>query len=127
LAERVGAWRRIAPRQGGPLSAAEAKRQLPEGDQREVVKTRNMRDVWSIPTEPYKGKHYATFPRALARRCILAGSRPGDLVFDPFIGSGTVAQVCIELSRSYVGIDLDPRNEELQARRVAGVQRELVA
>jgi DNA modification methylase len=91
-----------------------------------VVKTRNMRDVWSIPTEPYKGKHYATFPRALARRCILAGSRPGDLVFDPFIGSGTTAEECVRLSRLYVGIDLDGRNEELQARRLSNVQKELV-
>jgi DNA modification methylase len=41
---------------------------------RELVTSRNKRTVWSIPTEPYKGKHYATFPRALARPCILAGT-----------------------------------------------------
>lgn len=91
----------------------------------EVLKWRNMRDVWSIPTAPYKDKHYATFPPALARRCIQAGTRPGDVVFDPFIGSGTVAQEAVALCRLYLGIDLDPRNESLQARRLRGVQMEI--
>lgn len=88
----------------------------------DVVKWRNMRDVWPIPTEPYKGKHYATFPQELARRCIRAGSRAGDVVFDPFVGSGTVPRVCVEQGRKYLGIDLDPKNEPLQEKRLAGVQ-----
>ena len=51
--------------------------------------TRNARDVWTIPTVPYPGAHFATFPPALVRRCLLAGSRPGDVILDIFAGSGT--------------------------------------
>jgi DNA modification methylase len=64
------------------------------------------RSVWSIATQPYSGAHFATMPETLAERCILAGSRPGDLVLDPFLGSGTVARCAISLGRRAVGTDL---------------------
>lgn len=67
---------------------------------------RNQRDVWSIATQGYDGAHYATFPTEIPRRCILAGSRPGDVVLDPFCGSGTTGEVCRELERRFVGLDL---------------------
>ena len=67
---------------------------------------RNLRSVWTIATEPYKGAHFATFPQALVTPCILAGSRPGDVVLDPFTGSGTVGVVCRKAQRRFVGIDL---------------------
>lgn len=66
----------------------------------------NARSVWSIVTEPYSGAHFATFPQALVTPCILAGSRPGDVVLDPFTGSGTVGVVCRKTQRRFVGIDL---------------------
>lgn len=69
---------------------------------------RNIRSVWSIATQPYSGAHFATMPEKLAERCILAGSRPGDLVLDPFLGSGTVARCAISLGRRAVGCDLNP-------------------
>lgn len=69
---------------------------------------RNRRTIWSIPTQPFKGAHFATFPPALVEPCILAGSRPGDFVLDPFFGSGTVGVVCDALARKYVGIELNP-------------------
>jgi len=68
---------------------------------------RNLRSVWSIATQPYAGAHFATMPEALAERCILAGSRHGDLVLDPFLGSGTVARCAISLGRRGVGCDLN--------------------
>jgi site-specific DNA-methyltransferase (cytosine-N4-specific) len=67
---------------------------------------RNKRSVWHVATQPYSGSHFATFPEALIEPCILAGSRPGDLVLDPFIGSGTVGAVCERFGRRWVGTDL---------------------
>jgi DNA modification methylase len=69
--------------------------------------TRNRRDVWAVPTRPFRGAHFATFPPELPRTCILASSRPGDLVLDPFSGSGTTGMVALEEGRRYVGIDLN--------------------
>ena len=77
------------------------------------TETRNRRSVWTVATRPYKGAHFATFPPALIEPCILAGSRPGDIVLDPFGGSGTTAQVAAqhgrnallcELNGDYVGL-----------------------
>jgi site-specific DNA-methyltransferase (cytosine-N4-specific) len=67
---------------------------------------RNKRDVWEIPTFSYPGQHYATFPPRLVEPCIRAGSRPGDIVLDPFIGSGTTCIVARSLGRLSVGLDL---------------------
>jgi DNA modification methylase len=80
---------------------------------------RNARSVWSIATQPYSGAHFAVMPEALARRCILAGSRHGDLVLDPFLGSGTVARVAISLGRRAVGCDLQRAYMPLQQERMA--------
>lgn len=78
---------------------------------------RNKRSVWTIPTESYSEAHFATFPRALVEPCILAGSRPGDIVFDPFLGSGTTAQVAQHLGRHWLGCELNPKYIELQHDR----------
>ena len=67
---------------------------------------RNRRSVWTIPTCPFKSSHFATFPPDLVNPCILAGSKPGDIVLDPFGGSGTVAMRAKALSRKYIHIDL---------------------
>lgn len=79
------------------------------------VQTRNVRSVWTMPTEKFGGAHFATFPQELVARCILAGSRPGDVVFDPFMGSGTVAKVATDLGRRYIGCELNPEYIRLQA------------
>ena len=78
---------------------------------------RNRRSVWTIPTESYSEAHFATFPRALVEPCILAGSRPGDIVFDPFLGSGTTAQVAQQLGRHWLGCELNEKYLELQRNR----------
>lgn len=80
--------------------------------------TRNRRSVWSVATRPYKGAHFATFPPALIEPCILAGSRPGDIVLDPFMGSGTTAQVALEHGRAYLGCELNPDYKTLQDERI---------
>lgn len=72
----------------------------------DIVSDRNARTVWTIPTQPFAGAHFATFPQDLVARCILSGSRPGDIVFDPFMGSGTVAQVATDLGRHFIGCEL---------------------
>jgi DNA modification methylase len=71
-----------------------------------LLEERNARDVWTIPSEPYDGAHYAVMPTELARRCILAGCPEGGAVLDPFIGSGTVGAVAERLGRHWFGIDL---------------------
>lgn len=77
----------------------------------------NARSVWTISPQPFRGAHFATMPEELAARCILAGSRPGDLVFDPFLGSGTVTRQAISLGRRAVGCDLQPKYLPLQRER----------
>ena len=81
--------------------------------------TRNRRSVWTVATRPYKGAHFATFPPALIEPCILAGSRPGDIVLDPFMGSGTTAAVALQHGRQYLGCELNPEYGPLQDQRVA--------
>jgi DNA modification methylase len=84
-----------------------------------IVERRNKRTVWLIGSEPFKGPHFATFPKKLVEPCVLAGSRPGDIVFDPFMGSGTVAEVASKYGRQYLGCELGAENEELQRQRIA--------
>lgn len=79
--------------------------------------TRNKRSVWTVPTQSYKEAHFATFPPALIKPCILAGSRIGDTVLDPFAGSGTTGQVSLELGRRAVLIELNPAYIPLIHRR----------
>jgi site-specific DNA-methyltransferase (adenine-specific)/site-specific DNA-methyltransferase (cytosine-N4-specific) len=86
---------------------------------------RNRRSVWQINTEAYTGAHFAVFPKALVNPCILAGSKPGDIVLDPFMGSGTVAEVCIDLDRYYVGIEKKGEYIELAKERVYRAQKNI--
>lgn len=81
----------------------------------------NKRSVWTVPTRPYKGAHFATFPAELIEPCILAGSRAGDVVLDPFMGSGTTAGVALKHGRQYLGCELNPEYGRLQAERIASL------
>ena len=80
---------------------------------------RNKRSVWTVPTSPFKGAHFATFPANLIEPCILAGSRPGDLVLDPFGGAGTTALVAAKHARVGVLCEINPEYAKLAERRVA--------
>lgn len=81
--------------------------------------SRNKRSVWEVPTEPLSETHFATFPTKLIEPCILAGSKVGDLVIDPFLGSGTTGLVAALNGRSFVGIDLKREYIEIARRRLA--------
>jgi DNA modification methylase len=86
--------------------------------QQKVYELKNKRDVWSVNVRPYKGAHFATYPTALIEPCIKAGSRINDIVFDPFMGSGTTAQVAKQLGRQYLGCELNKEYEKLQQERI---------
>jgi DNA modification methylase len=68
-------------------------------------------------TQPYTEAHYATMPEDLVKPCILAGSRRGDVILDPFAGSGTTLKVALELGRKAIGIELNPQYVEMMKQR----------
>ena len=79
---------------------------------------KNKRSVWSVIKKPYKGAHFAVFPPELIEPCILAGSEPGDIILDPFMGSGTTAMVAKQHGRYYMGCELHEDYGELIKNRV---------
>lgn len=84
----------------------------------ELGLTRNKRSVWTVATQPFNEAHFATFPPALIRPCILAGSRPGDLVIDPFCGAATVGLEAQRLGRDFIGSDLSADYVAMGSRRI---------
>ena len=78
-----------------------------------------LQDVWTIPTSNYQGAHFAVFPTKLPELCIKAGTKKGDVVLDPFMGSGTTAYVAQELSRKWIGIELNPEYVKIIKERTA--------
>ena len=79
---------------------------------------KNKRSVWSVTKKPYKGAHFATFPPELIEPCIKAGSEVGDIILDPFMGSGTTARVAKLLDRYYIGCELHKEYNNLIQERV---------
>ena len=77
----------------------------------------NKRSVWSITTKPYKEAHFAVFPDKLPELCIMAGSNEGDIVLDPFFGSGTTGWVAQRLGRKWIGIELNPEYIKIAEKR----------
>ena len=82
---------------------------------------RNRRSVWQVATKPYKGGHFATFPPDLIEPCILAGSRVGGLVLDPFGGSGTTAGVALRNERNAIICELNPDYCQLIHSRISDI------
>ena len=80
--------------------------------------TRRKRSVWTVNNKPYRGAHFAVFPPDLIEPCIRAGSREGDIVLDPFMGSGTTAMVAKSLKRYYMGCELHEEYGDLMEERV---------
>ena len=81
--------------------------------------TRNKRSVWTVTTKPFRGAHFATFPKELIEPCVLAGCPKGGTVFDPFTGSGTTAVVALNNGRNYIGTELNPDYVKLAESRIA--------
>jgi DNA modification methylase len=86
---------------------------------------RNRRDVWFIATQPYKGAHFATYPEKLVEPCVLAGSKAGDVVLDPFCGSGTTGVVAKRHNRKFIGVDMNADYLEMARKRIESTQRML--
>ena len=83
---------------------------------------RRKRDVWEVSTNTYKmDEHFAMFPEKLIEPCILAGSKVGGVVLDPFFGSGTTGAVAKRFGREYIGIDLNARYLEKAKARIDNV------
>lgn len=101
-------------RQHAGFSGRYAEKLAREG----VPETRQPRSVWSIATRPFKGAHFATFPPALVRPCILAGCPVGGTVLDPFFGAGTTGFVADQLGRSAIGIELNPEYAAIASERL---------
>jgi site-specific DNA-methyltransferase (cytosine-N4-specific) len=81
---------------------------------------RNLRTVWDINTQPYRDAHFATYPPALVEPCVRLSSKRDDIVLDPFLGSGTTADVALRLDRRCIGIELNPDYVEVAQRRLSG-------
>lgn len=81
---------------------------------------RNLRTVWDIHTKPYPGAHFATYPTTIVEPCLSVSSSPGDLVLDPFIGSGTTGLVALKYGRRFVGIELNPEYLHIAEERLNG-------
>lgn len=97
-----------------------AERERAKVEAGDLIGTRNKRSVWSVATKPFKEAHFATFPPALVEPCILAGSRAGDVVLDPFMGAGTTALVAQRLGRRWIGCELNPEYAAMAERRIRG-------
>jgi len=103
------------------------KQHRPDRDDKEYSGTRNKRSVWAIATQPFKGAHFATMPEKLVEPCILAGSKPGDVVLDPFGGTMTVGRVAERNGREFVGLDLSSDYIAMGKKRMRSNQIRLVA
>ena len=86
----------------------------------------NKRSVWTVNTKPYKGAHFAVFPNELIEPMVLASTKPNDIVLDPFMGSGTTAEVAQHLNRQYMGCELNPDYKDLQFKRLRQQSLELL-
>ena len=101
-----------------------------DGDNRKSGNTytptprKNKRSVWTISTAGYKGAHFAVFPENLVLPCVLAGSKPGDTVLDPFSGSGTTGVVSTQQGRNYIGIEINSNYCAMSERRIKEANNE---
>jgi DNA modification methylase len=88
--------------------------------------TRNKRSVWTVATKPYAGAHFAVYPEELIEPCVLASTKTGDIILDPFFGSGTTGAVAQKLGRQYIGCELNQEYESLQKERFKQQALELI-
>jgi len=89
-------------------------------------KLRNRRSVWDVNTQAFAGAHFATFPPQLIEPCVLASTKPGDYVLDPFFGSGTVGEVSLLHQRRYVGIELQPEYVSIASKRLHTSEKQII-
>jgi len=117
-------WKGV-PTRTGPNGTDTVARSTPTGKETTCGANpagRQPRSVWSIPTRPFKGAHFATFPPDLIRPCILAGCPKGGTVLDPFFGAGTTGVVANELGRNAVGVELNQEYAAIALERILAAQ-----
>jgi DNA modification methylase len=85
---------------------------------------RNLRTVWDINTQAYRDAHFATFPEALISPCLALSSRRGDLVLDPFAGSGTSGAVASRMGCRFLGVELNPGYVAIAEKRIRNAKTE---
>jgi DNA modification methylase len=85
---------------------------------RAIKEMRQKRSVWTVTPKPFKGAHFATFPVDLIEPCILAGSKPGDTILDPFFGAGTVGVAAKKHGRNFIGIEINPEYAAMATKRI---------
>jgi DNA modification methylase len=112
----TGKWKKM-PAIGG-LKHQENGNHTYSGNQPPNDGKRNRRSVWNISTQSFKGAHFAVMPEKLVEPCVLAGSREGDTVLDPFMGSGTVGVVAERYNRQFIGIELNPAYVDIAIARL---------
>lgn len=117
------AMKAAMPRIGGNKygDSTDVKARTKSGREHIVQLRKNKRDVWSVSTQGFKGAHFAVFPEALIRPCILAGSPVDGVVLDPFFGSGTVGVVARQENRNFIGIEINPEYVDIAQDRLRGV------
>jgi DNA modification methylase len=123
--KRNGSMKAVLPRYGGKkyTEHPDAFYRTKSGNAYDFRPKRNKRDVWTVSTKPFKGSHFATFPDTLITPCILAGSRVGGVVLDPFCGSGTTLMVAKDCYRNGIGIELNESYEQLISGRIGEYTR----
>ncbi len=86
--------------------------------------TRNKRSVWTIPSQPFSGAHFATFPPNLIKPCILAGCPAAGTVLDPFGGAGTTAVAALQYDRLATLCELNPEYITIAKERIDAISRQ---
>ena len=86
---------------------------------------RNKRTVWEIPLGKFRDAHFAVYPEKLVETCILASTKVGDVVFDPFTGSGTTGVVAIKNNRIFLGCELVPKYQKMAQKRIDEIEVKL--
>ena len=119
-AKTNGNMKAVGPRFGGNKygDSDDPKHATKSGNVYEPSGKRNKRSVWNVSTRSYKEAHFAVYPPELITPCILAGSAEGDIVLDPFSGSGTTGEVALTHGRNYVGVELNPEYAALSEKRI---------
>lgn len=122
-----GPMKAVKPRYGGKkyTEDPEVFNRTKSGTLYDYAPRRNKRDVWTVTTKPFKGAHFATFPKDLIKPCVLAGSPRGGVILDPFAGSGTTGVVAAENGRKYVLIELSESYMEICKSRIREAIKEL--
>jgi len=116
-----GGRKHLGRRNGTPESGKNAgNHNLHDGrwDQAFHPGGRNKRTVWDLPLGKFRDAHFAVYPESLVETCLLASSRRGDIILDPFAGSGTTGVVAIKHDRKFIGCDLVKRYQEMAQRRI---------